>query len=126
MQLSDIHYGIEDKTMWNEYSPTIAKQRIEKLQNKVIEYLKKENITDLYIINLGDMIGGRIHLQLRLNSRIDVITQTIEISEILAEFMNNLSKYTNIHGYFSTDNHGRLEPNIKDVIDLESLSRIVP
>ena len=126
LQLSDIHYGIDDETRWNKYNTEIAKQRIIKLQNKVIEYLQKENIDELYIVNLGDMIGGRIHLQLRINTRIDVVTQTIQISEILAEFTNNISKYAKIHCYFTTDNHGRLEPSIKDSIELESLSRIVP
>lgn len=72
------------------------------------------------------MIAGRIHLTIRLESRIDVITQTIEVSEILAEFVHALSQYTKIDYYDCADNHSRLEPNKKEALNLETLQRIIP
>lgn len=122
--ISDWHYGIEIDSVWNKYNPDIAKQRIRKLRDKVIEYINKEDVYTLHIVNLGDLIAGRIHLQLRINSRFDVITQIMEVSELLAEFINDVSEYTTVHYYDTLDNHSRLEPNLKESLELESLARI--
>lgn len=124
LHLSDWHYGLELDSYWNTYNPEIAKERIVNLRNKVSEKLFKNNVRDLYIINTGDMISGNIHLQLRLNSRIDVITQTMEVSELLAEFINDLSAFFSIKYADCLDNHSRIEPKKSDSLDLESLARI--
>ena len=71
------------------------------------------------------MISGRIHLPLRINSRIDAVQQTIEVSEILAEFLSELSNYTNIIYQSVLDNHSRVEPNKKESIQTESFARII-
>ena len=123
--ISDWHYGIEIENFYNKYNTDIAKERISKLQQEVINIVKKENLTRVIILNLGDLIGGRIHLQLRINSRIDVITQTMEVAEILAEFIQGISTVVDVNYYSTLDNHSRLEPNLKDSIDLESLVRII-
>ena len=123
--ISDWHYGIDINNFYNIYNTNIAKQRIKKLQDEVIGIIIKEGLTHLNVLNLGDLIGGRIHLQLRVNSRIDVITQIMEVGELLAEFLHNLSDYVMIDYYSTLDNHSRLEPNMKDSIELESLVRII-
>jgi len=122
--ISDIHYGLEVNSSFNRYNTEIAKRRITELRDKVIRYINKENINDLYIVNLGDLIAGRIHTTIRLNSRIDVVTQTMEISEILAEFMATLSHYANIYYTSTSDNHSRIEPKKSESLELESLVRI--
>ena len=48
----------------------------------------------------------------------------MEVSEILAEFMYNISNYVRINYYDCLDNHSRVEPNKKESLDLESLQRI--
>lgn len=122
--LSDWHYGIVCDNYWNKYDPDIAKYRISKLLNKTIEYIDLHNIDTLYVLNLGDLIAGRIHLTIRLESRFDVITQIMEVSEILAEFISKLSNHVNIEYYSCVDNHSRLEPNKSDSLELETLARI--
>ena len=124
LHLSDWHYGLELDSYWNAYNPEIARERIVNLRNKVCEKLLKNHIRELFVINTGDMISGNIHLQLRLNSRIDVITQTIEVSELLAEFINDLSNNFIIKYADCLDNHSRIEPKKADSLDLESLARI--
>lgn len=124
--LSDWHYGIDVDNIFNKYSPEICKKRVNYLERKVSQILHDEEISTLNIINLGDMIAGRIHLTIRLNSRIDVITQTMEVAELLAQFITNItSQGVNINYYSTSDNHSRLEPNLKDSLELESLSRII-
>lgn len=124
LTISDWHYGIDIKNIYNTYNPQITKERIEKLQEEVINRCIRENITCLTVANLGDMIAGNIHLPLRINSRKDVITQIIEVSELIAEFLNNLSQYLNINYYAVLDNHSRIDPNKKEAIQMESLARI--
>ncbi len=126
LQLGDWHYGIECNNYWNKYNPDIAKKRIAKLRSKVIEKCAKEKCKEIHVVNLSDLISGRIHLSIRLQNRIDVITQIIEVSEIVAEFLVDLSKYMEVHYYDCLDNHSRIEPNKKDSLDLESLVRIIP
>ena len=122
--LSDWHYGIEVNNAWNMYNTEIAKERISTLLNSVITICRQQDIQHLHILNLSDLIAGRIHLTIRLESRIDVITQIIEVSEILCEFLNSLSQYFKVDYYSCTDNHSRIEPDKTQSLDLESLCRI--
>ena len=126
LQLSDWHYGIECSNYWNQYDPDIAKIRVSKLRDEVIRRCAQNNCKELHVVNLSDLISGRIHLSIRLQNRIDVITQIIEVSEIMAELLTDFSKYMEVHYYDCLDNHSRIEPNKKDSLDLESLARIVP
>lgn len=122
--LSDWHYGFEFNLPWNKFSIDIAKQRISTLLNETIEYCSNRNVRKIHVLNLSDLIAGRIHLTIRLESRIDVITQIMEASEILAEFLNELTKYFEVDYYSCDDNHSRLEPDKTQSLDLESLYRI--
>lgn len=126
LQLSDIHYGLVVDNYWNKYNPDIAKEKIAQLRDKVVKYCKLNDVSDLYITELGDAIAGRIHETIRYQSRFDVITQIMQISEIIAEMITDLAQYFNIHYYCCLDNHSRLEPNKKAALDLESLARIIP
>ena len=124
--LSDWHYGIEVSSYFNTYNVDVAKKRISNLLQSVIKACTENSLQKLHVLNLGDLICGRIHLTLRLQSRIDVMTQIMDVSEILAEFLNELSKYVEVEYYDCLDNHSRLEPNKKESLDLESLTRIIP
>lgn len=124
--LSDWHYGIEINNFWNVYSPEICKNRINKLLKQTIEIIVKENISKLHVVNLSDLIAGRIHTQIRIESRFDVITQAMDVAEILAEFLTCLSGCCEISYYDCLDNHSRIEPNKKESLQLESLVRMIP
>ncbi len=124
--LSDWHYGMVCDNPWNKFDPDICKERVNKLLAKSIQIIKKENISHLHVLDLADLIAGRIHTQIRIESRFDVITQTMQVAEILAEFLNELSYHCGISFYSCLDNHSRLEPNKKESMDLESLARLIP
>ena len=127
LQLSDWHYGIEVNTYWNVFDTNVCRERITRLLEETIKFCEKFNVCKLYIVNLGDLICGRIHQTLRLQSRIDTISQIIEVSEILAEFISELTSKGIYVDYFDClDNHSRLEPNKADSIDIETLARITP
>lgn len=123
--IGDWHYGLDVDLFYNTYNVDIAVERITTLLNTVLIHLQEHSIDDLYVINLGDMISGRIHLPLRINNRIDTVQQTIEISEILAEFLTVLSEHTNVNYISVSDNHSRVEPNKKESLQTESFARII-
>lgn len=123
--ISDWHYGIDVTNYYNTYNTDIAKSRIYDLLEKSISIIHKEEIDEIYLLNLGDMISGIIHLPLRINSRLDVISQTMEISEILAEFISELSNECVINYGSVSDNHSRLDPNKKEALQPESFTRII-
>lgn len=124
--ISDWHYGMDFKNPWNEYNPEICRQRVSELRDKAIQYIRKNKCSRIHLVNLQDLIAGRIHLGLRLESRFDVITQTMQVSEILAELITDLSKLCPVNYYDSLDNHSRLEPQKSDAQDLETLCRMIP
>lgn len=127
LQISDWHYGIDINNYWNVFNPDICKARVNKLLDETICFCYTFGVQKLHIVNLGDMISGRIHNIIRLENRIDAMTQIMEISEILAEF---ISKLTNegieVNYYDCLDNHSRMEPIKADSMDKESLCRIIP
>lgn len=122
--ISDWHYGVTIQNEFNIYNTKVAVDRINELMGKVIDICTENKIHDVVVANLGDMVAGNIHLPLRLNSRIDVITQVIKTSELLAEFLNSISEVTNVSYLSVIDNHSRIEPNKSDSLELENLSRI--
>lgn len=124
--ISDWHYGMTCDNWWNKFDPEICKERVGTLLTTVIKNIKQNRLQKLTVLDLSDLIAGRIHSQIRIESRFDVITQTMEVSEILAEFLSELSLYCPIDFYSCLDNHSRLEPNKKESMDLESLTRIIP
>ena len=126
VQLSDWHYGIEVNNFLNTFNPDICVKRVSQLLEVIIDYIHTNPVQKIYVVNLGDLISGRIHNTIRLESRFDVVTQCIHVCEILAEFLETLSKYAPIEYYDCLDNHSRLEPVKTDSLELESLARIIP
>lgn len=125
--ISDWHYGIEVNNHWNKFNPEICVKRIKKYLGKLLQTCELFDITKIHLVNLSDLIAGRIHATIRLESREDVISQTIHVSEILAQFINELTRRGyRVEYYDCLDNHSRLEPIKSDSLDLESLVRIIP
>lgn len=125
LTLSDIHYGLEVKEFNNCYSPDICKSRMEQLCVKVIEDLRLHEITDLYVLGLGDYVEGIIHTIIRIESRESVIEQVMNMCNILTEFLNCLSEYANIYYYDVTDNHGRLFEDKDNNLDKDNFSLLI-
>lgn len=124
--ISDWHYGIELNNYFNVYNPEVCKTRVGNLIEDTIKIGKLHGYKQLNVVNLSDLIAGRIHLSIRLQSREDVITQVMEVSEIVAEMLSKLSEHFHISYYDVMDNHSRIEPNKKDSLELETLVRIIP
>lgn len=123
--LSDWHYGLVCDHLINQYNPDIARMRLNRLTDVVIDDIKKFNIDEIVVANLGDLLSGIIHTTIRLENRIDIITQTIEVSELLAELLDKLSEHVKVRYYSVIDNHGRIFANKEDSLDKENFSRMI-
>lgn len=123
--LSDWHYGLEANGVVNIFNPAIAKDRLQQLLNNVLLDIDKFDIDEIVVANLGDLISGIIHTTIRIENRVDVITQTIEVSEMLAEVLNELGKHVKVRYYSVIDNHGRVFANKNESMDKENFNRMI-
>lgn len=97
--LADIHYGANFKSANNEYSREIVKKRFEILKSKTIDFIKDKGLDTLYVIDLGDEIQGILRSNdLSINDT-TVVKCVVEVSRLIAEYLNDLSAYCNIKFY---------------------------
>ena len=124
----DIHYGATYKSINNEYSRAECKRRFGVLLSYMEEFIKSENISHLKIINVSDTIQGILRMtDLQIND-IPVVDSVVEISRILAEFLNELSASCSIEYYHAPQaNHSQTRPlgSKASEVATEDMERII-
>lgn len=125
--LSDWHYGQVSNNIWNEYNVKICKERVSKLFNKVISAIQDHKINTLHIALLGDFVNGSIHTSCRVASEENTCEQLMHVSEIIANFINEVSAYVNQVNVYSTyGNHARSIQKKEDNIHADNMERVIP
>lgn len=125
--LTDWHYGMTTDNIWNTYNTDICKQRIKALYEKVIVNLLNHRVNRLHVVILGDLVHGGIHNSARVASEENVCEQLMHVSEILANFINELSLYVNNVDVYSTyGNHARTIQDKNDSIHSDNMEKIIP
>lgn len=125
--LTDWHYGMVANNVWNKYDTNICKERLEDLRRKVVNKLALHDVAILHVLVLGDMANGAIHVTSRVAAEEHVVDQLMQVSELIAEFVDDLAnrvQYTQI--YCTYGNHMRTVPNKKDSIHADNMERIIP
>ena len=109
LTIADIHSGSTFKTDYNEYSPEIMIERFEELTQKTISFIKKHNCKTFHVVGLGDFIQGCIHMNdLKINDS-TVVKATVQVSQAMSEFLNKISKYTQVNYYhIISSNHSQM------------------
>lgn len=126
VMLSDWHVGLEEHNHWNKFNKDILRERVKKLEKKIINICKLHNIEKLHMELLGDLVNGLIHVTTRISNEEDVIQQIILCSEVLSGMICNLAKeIPNIEIYSSTGNHGRCVANAKESLDTENFEKLI-
>lgn len=124
----DIHYGATYKSINNEYSRAECKRRFGVLLSYMEEFIKSKNISHLKIINVSDTIQGILRMtDLQIND-IPVVDSVVEISRILAEFLNELSASCSIEYYHVPQaNHSQTRPlgSKASEVATEDMERII-
>ena len=114
--ISDIHAGANFKVnngllIENEYCMDIIADRFSFLLDSLIKFVIERNLKSIIVLNCGDTLQGLIHMNdLRINES-TVVKTTVDISRMIASFLNKLSKYTKVYYYHVTSsNHTQLRP----------------
>jgi hypothetical protein len=124
--LSDFHSEMNIDNFLNKFNKEEFIRRFNRLVDKTIEHGITHKINTLHVANLNDLISGIIHITVRLATNEDVITQTMFISELLAEMLIKFSKYfNNVKFYSVLDNHSRVNANLKESKQKESFARFI-
>lgn len=125
--LSDWHFGMSINNSVNVFNKDVFYERVTKLTDKVIEYGTLNNISTLHVANLGDMVGGLIHVSTRVQANEDVIEQIKHVTETLAEVLSKFaSVFPNIKFYNVAGNHGRTIASKHDVGIKENFEYLIP
>lgn len=124
--ISDIHYGLKTTNALTPYDSDICKQKMNYLIDKTIKFSLENDVDKLYVMILGDEISGLIHNTTRLEQREDVITQVLEVSELLYESIMKLANNLPfIVVGLAQGNHSRVMADKKDSLEQENFTRLV-
>lgn len=125
--LSDWHYGQVSDNIWNKYDVKICEERVSRLYSKVHCALVDHDVRKLHIVLLGDLINGSIHTTCRVSSEENTCEQLMNVSELIAQFINETSAWVDQVDVYSTyGNHARTIQNKDDSIHSDNMERIIP
>ena len=126
LAFADWHYGMVADNIWNKYNTDICRQRVTQLVVKTIQYLQRHNVKTLHIMLLGDAAHGALHTSCRVASEEDTCDQLMHVSEIIAQAVNELSRYVSeVNVYATYGNHLRTVQNKDDSIHSDNMEKII-
>ncbi len=111
VSLNDIHYGANIHNYWNVYNSEICKDMMCKYLDRVISIAATHSSENCYVWANGDEISGNIHHSIAVTNKENVIEQIKGVSELISEFIAELSKHFSKVTYISVaGNHSRINP----------------
>lgn len=126
VSLNDIHYGADIKNHWNTYNSDVCRDMMCNYLDRVISIAQTHNSENCIVWANGDEISGNIHQSIAVTNKENVIEQIKGVSELIAEFIAELSKHFNKVTYISVaGNHSRLNPNKDLALVSERLDDII-
>ena len=124
--VSDLHYGALIDNAINFYNTDVCKERMNTLLDKTIKCCTIHHVKELYVNLAGDLVCGNIHLTSRVEQEEDIIAQTMQVAELLSNFLAELSKHVpSIVVVCVQGNHSRVTPNRKESLNQENFERII-
>lgn len=123
--LSDIHYGALVDVEGRYYDTKVAEKYIVKYTEEIERLAIKENVEEIYLMNLGDIIE---HISMRAQNFFGtdkvLAEQVTEVSDLIIEMLKKLSvsfkvKYSGING-----NHDRSSGRKQDEIYKDGMASI--
>lgn len=124
---SDWHYGMKAQNVFNTYNTDICKERVANIVRLAAKKLLLHQCSKLHIVVLGDLYHGAIHTSARVASEELVCDQIMQVSEILAQSIVELSQYTTeVCVYMTYGNHARTVQNKNDSIHRDNMERLIP
>ena len=110
VSLNDIHYGANVDNYWNTYNSDVCREMFCHYLDRIISIADLHGSQNCIIWANGDLISGAIHHSIAVTNKENVIQQIIGVSELIAEFIAELSnRFANIRFISVSGNHSRMD-----------------
>lgn len=126
VSLNDIHYGAVVDNHWNTYNSEICREMMCHYLNEIIRIGELHESENCIVWANGDEISGNIHQSTTITNKENVIDQVKGVSELIAEFVAELSKHFSTVTFVSVaGNHSRIVQNKDDALLGERLDDLI-
>ena len=126
VSLNDIHYGATVENYWNTYNSDICREMMCQYLDRIIQIARTHSSQNCIVWANGDEISGNIHKSITVTNKENVIEQIKGVSELIAEFIAELSKHFVTVTFVSVaGNHSRLDPNKDNALVSERLDDLI-
>lgn len=126
VSLNDIHFGAVVDNYWRKYDSTICTKMMEHYIGRIIDIAETHNSENCIVWANGDLISGNIHHSIAVTNKENVIEQLFGVSELIANFISELSKhFKNVKFVSVAGNHSRIDPNKDRALIGERLDDLV-
>lgn len=124
---ADWHYGMKTDNIWEYYDTDECRKRVERVVEAARERILLHGCDTLYVVLLGDLAHGAIHVSARVASEELVCEQVMHVSEIIAQAISALADTVDTTYVYSTyGNHLRTIQDKKDSIHADNMERLIP
>ena len=126
VSLNDIHYGANVQNYWNTYNSDICREMMCRYLDRIISIGETHSSENCLVWANGDEISGNIHQSIAVTNKENVIEQIKGVSELIAEFLAELSRhFRNVTFVSVAGNHSRIEQNKDKALVSERLDDLV-
>ena len=110
VSLNDIHFGAFYRNYWGKYDSEECAKMMSKYVGDILNIADTHNAENCIVWANGDFISGFIHKSIQVTNKENTIEQIIGVSELIAQFLAELSKRFAMVGFASVaGNHSRIE-----------------
>lgn len=126
VSLNDLHYGSNIDNAWCKYNSDICASMMQRYLEKIVAIASTHLCEDCVIWAAGDCISGSIHRSIQITNKENVIDQIMGVSELIAQFIAELSKHFHAVRFVSVaGNHSRIEANKENALTAERLDNLI-
>lgn len=115
--LSDLHIGALVDTYFNKFNYKIAQDRMQQYLNKVVTEIKNNDISEVYLMNLGDVVEQPYMHNLAYTSEFTLTEQIARATDLIIKFIIGLSEYVSVCVAGIAGNHDRINDNKNVTLD---------
>lgn len=126
VSLNDIHYGATINNAWNQYNTAICGDMMRRYLDKIIQIARLHNSENCVCWMNGDAISGLIHYSISVTNKENVIEQVMGVSELLSQFLAELSPHFNSVTFVSVaGNHSRMNTSKENSLYNERMDDLI-
>jgi predicted MPP superfamily phosphohydrolase len=123
--ISDLHIGAVVNTDVNTYNYEVALRRMNEYLNKVITEIKNNDISEVYLINLGDAVENPYMHNLAFNCEFNASDQIVRATDIIIKAIVALKEHAHVTVAGIAGNHDRYEENKNKSLDGDHVVRAI-